>query len=264
MQAAGIGQGHRLLARALYNVLAGTLHVLPQGLHILAQSLPGLAQDVGTQALAAAGSFKGLPLVHVIGVALDGHQAGLRHFLSLLPAEVGDHGQAGVLVGVLPHGDANGEHGRVEVHLLEDGERQLVGAAVTVVKGDEHWLFRQGLSPVAKLHQLVHGDGGEAVFLQQLHLVLELAHPHGVLRDGGVVFLRHQVVVHENGDFHRFLQDTLIHSLHPVDSAALLRCRRLRRLGRRSPYTQEHRQQTGKQRSPTHFPLHDSPLPAPL
>ena len=58
------------------------------------------------------------PLVHVIGVALDGNQAGIHHFLHLSRAEVRCHGVVGVLVGILADGNADGENGSLHVVFL--------------------------------------------------------------------------------------------------------------------------------------------------
>lgn len=113
------------------------------------------------------------PLVHIIGVTLDGNQAGIHHFLHLSRAEVRCHGVVGVLVGILADGNADGENGRLHVVFPQHRERVLVVAQIAVVKREDDRLFGQRRTVVHIIAQFLERNRVAAGIGKRLNLLAE-------------------------------------------------------------------------------------------
>ena len=131
-----------------------------------------------------------LHLVDVVAVAADGNQAGVHHLPGLLQGEMGPHGHAGILVGVLAHRASDDENGGVHPVFLQNG--QAVGhiAQIAVVKGDDDGFFRQ-LRPLLHVGpQVGQRHGGVSRLGQGGDLFLHLGGGEGIAL---------QVMVHQDG-----------------------------------------------------------------
>ena len=117
--------------------------------------------------------------MHVIGVALDGNQAGIHHFLHLSRAEVRCHGVVGILVGVLADGNADGENGRLHVVFLEDRECILVVAQVAIVKREDNRFLGQRRTVVHIIAQLLERNRVIAGLTQRGNLLTERLRRNG-------------------------------------------------------------------------------------
>ena len=131
-----------------------------------------------------------LHLVDVVAMAADGHQPRVLQRPGLLRREVGGHGLAGVLVGVLAHRAADDINGGLHAVLFQNRQTNLQIAGVAVVKSDHHRPVRQLLSLLHVGPQVGHGDGGVPRPFQRRHMLVEGLPGHRVLR---------QVVVHQDG-----------------------------------------------------------------
>ena len=119
------------------------------------------------------------PLVHVIGVALDGNQAGIHHFLHLSRAEVRCHGVVGILVGVLADGNADGENGRLHVVFPQHRERVRVVAQIAIVKRENDRFLGQRCTIVDVIAQLLERNRVPAGVGKRLNLFAERLRRNG-------------------------------------------------------------------------------------
>ena len=111
--------------------------------------------------------------MHVIGVTLDGNQAGIHHFLHLSRAEVRCHGVIGVLVGILADGNADGENGRLHVVFPQHRERVLVVTQIAVVEREDDRFFGQRCTVVDVIAQLLKRNRVAAGIGKRLNLLAE-------------------------------------------------------------------------------------------
>ena len=167
-------------------------------LQIIRFTLPGKGQKVAADRVSL---LVGGPLVHVIGVGLDLYQTGVGHLLDLRLAEMGRQGIGRVLVVLcMPDRAANHKNGCLHAVLSKDREGSRVVAQISVVKGDQHGLFRQRDPLVHKVQDLGGAYRMEALLLQQKHLPFK-----GVGVQNGVALLRLVVkmVVGQDGQSNR-------------------------------------------------------------
>ena len=134
------------------------------------------------------------PLVHVVGVALDGDKAGAGHLCRFRRAEVRRHGIVRILVVILAERDADREDRRFHAVFLQDRIGERVVAEIAVVERDDDRLFRQRLAPQDVGLQLVKGNAlrGE----EGVQLAPQLPRHHHALRRQRVHQICRLVKVH--------------------------------------------------------------------
>ena len=140
-----VGQHIDRPAGCSFQLRAASGKVGGQRLDVSLFTLAGQLEDVlphGGRAV-----FIRRPLVHVVGVALDGDKAGAGHLRRFRRAEVRRHGIVRILVVILAERDADREDRRFHAVFLQDRVGERVVAEIAVVKRDDDRLFRQRLAP---------------------------------------------------------------------------------------------------------------------
>ena len=148
------------------------------------------------------GVLVGSPLVHVVGVALDGDDPRVHHFLGLFVGEVGGDGVIGVFIMLrVPYGRTDDEDGGHHTVFLQDRVGVFIVAQVPVVKRDDNGFLRQFLALPDVGGQILGEHRGVTGLCQGGDLGFEGL--WGELRT--VIPLLRDVVVHEHRDLGRVL-----------------------------------------------------------
>ena len=114
--------------------------------------------------LALGGAAAGIPgLVQIIGVVLDLNEAAFHHFVHHIPCYMGIVFlvliQFAVFIG-FPYNDGKD---RFHIIFLQQGIGIQIVIIVAVIKGDHHWLFRQGCTLLHIGDEVAHHDSGAAL-----------------------------------------------------------------------------------------------------
>ena len=143
----------------------------------------------------------------VIAVALHVYKAGLLHFRRLLQREMGDHGFAGILIGLLPHGHTDHENRGLHTVFFQNGIGQRIVALIAVVKGDDHRLFRQLRALLHPCFQVIEGHRRIACIRKGPNLLFKPGNRNDIVP----LPLLRQMMVHEDGHLCRiaFLRRSL-------------------------------------------------------